>query len=149
MRKLGLVLSLGIVITCVTVHIATFFTVLSLTWVLPSFVLLVGALLCVRAVHPKPRLGLSGDPFALTGWVLLVYAILTFVYFYRTTGGASSVGIVDGQYVSEYQGRIIRNITEAEYKMFPNLWTRVMTAWICMIGLFVASSLRVDSIEGS
>ncbi len=72
----------------------------------------------------------------MVGFMLLVYAVLTFVYFYRTTGGASSVTIVDGQYVSMSKSRIIRTITEHEYRMFPNLWTRVMSAWIGMMAVF-------------
>jgi hypothetical protein len=75
----------------------------------------------------------------LTG-ALLAYAVLTFVYDYRATGGASSVEMADGQYVAKYKDRVIRTISEYAYRMFPNLWTRVMSAWIgigavfCLIG---------------
>ena len=86
---------------------------------------------------------LRSDKVALLGWVLLVYAVLTFVYFYRTTGGASSVGIVDGQYVSKYKDHVIRVITYDEYRMFPNLWTRVMSAWIGMMAVFCSKSFTL------
>ena len=72
----------------------------------------------------------------LFGFAVFGYAVLTFVYFYRTTGGASSVSVVDGQYVAMYKDQVIRTISENEYRMFPNLWSRVMSAWIGMMALF-------------
>jgi hypothetical protein len=105
-------------------------------WVLPSFALMFGAVLCTQAAKSERRFKRPTRNWTLFGFALLVYAILTFVYFYRTTGGASSVSIVDGQYVSMYKSRIIRTITEHEYRMIPNLWTRVMSAWIGMMAVF-------------
>ena len=32
--------------------------------------------------------------------------------------------------------RFVRYITEKEYRMFPNLWTRVLTAWMTMMVVF-------------
>jgi hypothetical protein len=78
---------------------------------------------------------------AVVGWVLLVYAILLFAHFYRSTGGASSVGIVEGQYVYMSKSTIIRSISEEEYKMFPTQWARLMSAWIGMGATFCLSSL--------
>lgn len=134
--KLGIALLVCAAAICLVLHIATFFAILSPAWVMPAIFLVAGAVLCAHATKTKPRLALSTDPFSLLGWVLLVYAVATFVYFYRTTGGASRVTIIDGQYVSEYQGRVIRTISEAEYTMFPNLWTRVMSAWVAMAAVF-------------
>lgn len=69
------------------------------------------------------------------GWALLIYALVTFVYFYKT--------IVDGQYVSKYKDHVIRVISEGEYRMFPNLWTRVTSAWIGMMAVFCARSFSL------
>jgi hypothetical protein len=104
-------------------HVVAFLTTLSPTWVIPAVFLLAGAVLCTNTTKARLRLALSAGTFSLVGWGLLVYAVTTFIYFYRTTGGASGVAIIDGQYVSEYQGRFIRTISEVEYKMFPNPWT--------------------------
>ena len=79
------------------------------------------------------------------GWILLIYAIGCFVYDYKTTGGATSVAIVDGQYVSMQKEHVIRAITENEYRMFPNLWTRVMSAWIAMMAVFCAGSFTLPN----
>jgi len=56
-----------------------------------------------------------------------------------------SVAIVDGQYVSKYKDQVIRVITKNEYRMFPNLWTRVMSAWIAMMAVFCARSFTLPS----
>jgi hypothetical protein len=80
------------------------------------------------------------DIVSLVGFGLLVYAIFLFVYFYKTTGGASSVDVVDGQYVSKNKDHVIRTLTEQEYRAFPNLWTRVMSAWLAMMAVFCSKS---------
>jgi hypothetical protein len=105
--------------------------------------------LCSQAVEPRPRVDLRADKGAFLGWVLLIYAVLTFVYYYKTTGGASSVGIVDGQYVSKYKDHVIRAITGREYRMFPNLWARVMSAWLAMGAVFCARSFALPRISRS
>ena len=138
--RLGIALLVCAAATCLVLHIATFLTILSPIWVIPAVFLLAGAVLCANATKAKPHLALSADAFSLVGWGLLVYAVATFIYFYRTTGGASNVAIIDGQYVSQYQSRVIRTISEAEYKMFPNLWTRVMSAWVAMAAVFCTRS---------
>jgi hypothetical protein len=95
-----------------------------------------GAVLCAKAVESGARFRRPFGMLAWLGLVLLVYAVLTFVYFYRITGGASSVSIVNGEYVSMYKTQILRTITEQEYRMFPNLWVRVMSAWMAMMAVF-------------
>lgn len=145
----GFALCVGAAAMCLVLHVATFLTIISLVWIIPPFFLVAGAVLCSKAVESKPRsvrLALRRDKIALLGLVLLVYAILTFVYFYKTTGGASSVDIVDGQYVSKSKDHIIRFISESEYRMFPNLWTRVMSAWIGMMAVFCARSFALPRI---
>jgi hypothetical protein len=94
-------------------------TIVPSLWLLAPFFLTVGAALCAKAVESD--VGFQ-SPSGILGWLglaLLVYAVLIFIYFYRTTGGASSVDIVNGEYVSMYKTRILRTITEREYRMFP------------------------------
>ena len=77
------------------------------------------------------------DKTAVAGCVLvLVYAILLFIHFYRSSGGASSVGLVDGQYVYMSKSAVIRPISEEEYKMFPTQVARIMSAWMGMMATF-------------
>jgi hypothetical protein len=140
---LGLGLCLAGFTLCLVLHAATFLRIVSLVWIIPPSLLLAGAALCSRVVDPRPRFGLRFDKVAILGWVLLVYGIGCFVYDYRTTGGATSVGIVDGQYVSMYKDQVIKVITENEYRMIPNLWTRVMSAWVAMMTVFCASSFTL------
>jgi hypothetical protein len=78
---------------------------------------------------------------AVAGWVLLAYAVLLFVHFYRSSGGATSVGIVEDQYVYMYKSAVIRPISEEEYKMFPTQVARIMSAWLGMMAMFGLSSL--------
>ena len=143
--KFGLVLCLAAVATCLAVHVATFLTIVSLIWIVPPFLFVAGAVLCSRVVDPRPRFSLPSDKVAIFGWILLAYAICCFVYDCKTTGGSTSVAIVDGQYVSKYKDQVIRGITENEYRMFPNLWTRVMSAWIAMMAVFCARSFTLPS----
>jgi len=35
-----------------------------------------------------------------------------------------------------YKDQVLKMITESEYRMFPNLWMRVMSAWIGMMAVF-------------
>lgn len=77
----------------------------------------------------------------MAGWGLLVYAILLFVHFYRSTGGASSVGIVEGHYVYMSKETVIRPISEGEYRMFPTQVVRIMSAWLAMMAMFSISWL--------
>jgi hypothetical protein len=139
--RLGVALCIASAALCAVLHIATFMTTVSFLWLVPPFFLMFGAVLCAKAVEGDVRFRTPSGKLGWFGLVLLVYAALTFVYFYRTTGGASSVSIVNGGYVSMYKSRIIRTITEQEYRMFPNLWIRVMTAWIAMMSIFGLTQL--------
>ena len=143
LNKLGLVLCVGAATICLVLHIATFLEIASFIWIIPPFLLVAGAVLCSRAVDPRPRFALRFDKISVLGWILLVYALCTFVYDYKVTGGATSVAVVDGQYVSKYKDHVIRLITADEYRMFPNLWIRVMSAWIAMMAVFCAASFVV------
>ena len=138
--KLGFALCVLALAICTVVHVGSFVGVVSLIWVIPPFILLAGAVLCSRVVEPRLRLPLRIDKVSLVGFGLLAYSIILFVYFYKTTGGASSVAVVDGRYVSMYKEHVIRNISEQEYRMFPNLWTRVMSAWLAMMAVFCSKS---------
>jgi hypothetical protein len=106
---------------------------------------LTGAILCAQQVLPwRTQLRSRTVPrgkTAIVGWVLLAYALTLFVYFYRTTGGASSVSIVNGQYFYMYQGHMLRPITQEQYEIFPTQWFRVMSAWMGMMATFCLSSL--------
>jgi hypothetical protein len=147
LNELGFALCVGAATMCLVVHVTTFLTIVSLLWIVPPFLLVACAVLCSKAVESNPpALALRTDRVARLGLALLVYAVLTFVYYYKTTGGASSVGIVDGQYVSKYKDHVIRVITESEYRMIPNLWTRVMSAWIGMMAVFSARSFALSRI---
>ena len=142
LNGLGFALCVGTAAICLILHAATFLTIISLLWIVPLFFLLAAAVLCSKAVEPRRRLAFRDDKVAKVGFVLLVYAVLTFVYFYKTTRGATSVGIVDGQYVSMYKSQVIRTITQNEYMMFPNLWTRVLSAWVGMMAVFCIRSFQ-------
>ena len=143
--RLGLTLCLGTLGFCAVLHIATFITIVPFPWLLPPFVSMFGAVVCARAIESDLRFQrLSGT----LGWrsvALLVYAVLTFIYFYTATGGASSVDIVNGQYVSMYKSRILRTITEQEFRMFPNLGVRVVSAWIAMMAAFWLDTVPLDT----
>lgn len=123
-RKLGYALAAALLGLSVIVHIATFLTFVSFVSLVAIAVVGLGASLCSSSFLGTPR-----GKLAWVAVALFVYAIALFVYGYKATGGASSVSIVDGQYFSMYKGRIIRAITQREYRMFPNLWMRALTAW--------------------
>src|ERR1700733_9677017 len=149
LNRLGFALCALATVVCTLLHVGTFVTTLSPFWVLPAFFFVAGAVLCARTVQANTRYATPEGRVALVGWILLVYAVLTFVYFYKITGGASSVAIVDGQYVSMYKSHVIKTITEHEYRMFPNLWTRVMSAWIAMMAVFCSTSFKRSSRQPS
>lgn len=136
LSRLGFALFIASASLCAVLHIATFMTMISFWWLLPAFFLTFSGVLCVKAIDGDVSFPRPSGKLAWFGLVLLVYAVLTFIYDYRITGGASSVSIVNGEYVAMYKSRIIRTITEYEYRMFPNLWVRVMTAWIGMMAVF-------------
>jgi len=135
-------------IACALLHAATFLTVVpGLLILIPSF-LLIGAILCARvapgwnlSAQERLRSSMPIGKTAVLGWCLLVYAVLLFVHFYRSSGGASGVGISEGQYVYKYKSAAIRPISEQEYKAYPAQVARIMSAWIGMMATFCLSSL--------
>jgi hypothetical protein len=92
------------------------------------------AILCLQRF--QVRAATYNRELAWLGFALLVYSLAMFYLFYRTTGGASSVAIVNGGYVAKYKDHVIRAITESEYRGFPNLWIRVISAWLAMMATF-------------
>src|ERR1035437_8909582 len=124
-RDLGKHLCLATGIVCALLHAATFLTVVPRLMILVPFFLLMGAVLCLRLAqgwklsdYLRNRHTAPTGKAAIAGSVLLLYAILLFVHFYRSSGGATSVGIVEGQYVYMSKDTVVRSISEAEYKMF-------------------------------
>ena len=81
------------------------------------------------------------------GIVLLTYAIGQFIYFYKTSGGASGVAVHHGEYVSMYKEHTIRVISKEEYLFFPTLWTRVMSAWLGMMTALLWADIDTRSKE--
>ncbi len=147
-RDIGKALCLAAVISCTLLHAATFLTVVPRLLILVPFFLIAGAVLCSRLVqgwklsdYRRAPLPTPTGKTAAVGWVLLVYALLLFVHFYKSSGGASSVGIVEGQFVYMYKSAVIRPISEEEYNMFPTQVTRIISAWIGMMATFCLSSL--------
>lgn len=138
-KRAGLLLGTITVAYCLALHIATFFTVVSFVWLLPTFASIGISIVLSKAVpqeHPE------SFPYYKVQWLglaLLAYSLLLFAYDLKRTGGASGVEVIDGQYFSEYRGKIIRQISEYEYLFFPNLWARVMSAWMGMMAVFATA----------
>jgi hypothetical protein len=133
--RLGLVLCVAALGLSVVLHIATFMTIVPFLWFLLPLFLLGGSVLCAQAIGSAE---LFGKPSGVLGWLFflsLFYAAFILVHVFRTTGGASSVDIVNGEYVYKYKARILRTITEQEYRMFPNLVVRALSALIA-VGAF-------------
>jgi len=135
-------------IACALLHAATFLTLVPGLLILVPFFLMMGAVLSARAAlgwslsaYRRVQISTPTGKTAVVGCVLLVYAVLLFVHFYRISGGASSVGIIDGQYVYMYKSAVIRPISEEEYGAFPTQVARMMSAWIGMMATFCLSSL--------
>jgi len=139
-NRLGLALSLGTITTCLFLHAGTFLAIVPPMWLLLPCIFFFGSVLCDLPTRRMPRPPHRTDWVAMLGFALLLYAVLTFIYVYRATGGATSVCTVDGHYFSKYKNHIIRAISESEYQLFPNLWTRAMSVWIGMIAVFSARS---------
>ncbi len=147
-RDIGKALCLAAAISCALLHAATFLTVVPRLSILVPFFLTAGAVLCSRMVQGWKLSDYRRAPFptpkgktAAVGWVLLVYALFLFVHFYKSSGGASSVGVVQGQFVYMYKSAVIRPISAEEYNMFPTQVARIMSAWIGMMATFCLSSL--------
>jgi hypothetical protein len=148
-QQVGKSLCWATVIACALLHLATFLTTVPGLLILVPFFLMMGAILCARVsvgwklsdYRRRIQSSMPQGNSAGVGWVLLIYAILLFIHFYRISGGATSVGIVAGQYVYLSKETVIRSISEAEYKMFPTHIARIMSAWLGMMATFCLSSL--------
>jgi hypothetical protein len=150
-REIGAALCLAAGIACGVLHIATFLTVVPGLLILVPLILMAGAILCARATqgwnfsdYRCAQPSVPTGKTAMFGYALLVYAAILFVHFYRNSGGASSVGIVDGRFFYMYKGAMIRPISQEEYKMFPTQVVRIMSAWIGMMSTFCLSTLLVQ-----
>ena len=148
----GKAFCLATLIACALLHAATFLVIVPGLLIPVPFFLLAGAILCARITQGwslsaylrrrrTSRLSAPKGKAAKAGMFLLVYAIFVFVHFYKSSGGASSVGIVEGQYVYMSKSTVIRPISEQEYKMFPTQVARIMSAWLAMMAAFCLSSL--------
>jgi hypothetical protein len=140
-RNLGIAFGFAAVFVCAVLHVASFLMVLPRLSILVPVPFLAGAILCA-----SPPIGWRNPPAArsaatVLGWILLIYAVLLFVLLHKTTGGATNVEIVHGQYAYMSKDIVIRPITEVEYKMFPTRVTRLVSAWMGMMATFCLSAL--------
>ena len=145
LNRLGFTLSASAAVVCAVLHAATFVTVVPGFLIIPPFFLFFAAIVCLRATQPFTFSGSYSIPapsgkYLVLGLILLAYSLACFVYFFRTMGDVTSVGIVDGQYVSMHKDHVIHTITEHQYRMFPIFVVRMMSAWIAMIAVFSLSS---------
>jgi len=138
-NRLGFALSIATLSVCAILHLATFLGTVPPIWIVPAFCLLGLTIILANMVRPKRGSRWFTNGFVYAGWVLLVYAVLTFVYVYKTTRGATGVEIINGQYVSTYKSHITGPATEREYREFPSLETRVLSAWFAMMAAFCAT----------
>jgi hypothetical protein len=130
-KRFGRTLSIAAGAICVVMHLSTFFTVVPVAWLLLPLPLMAGVVLCSEVTGTQRRPGLiSTKGMGLVNLLLLVYVVLTYVYVLRANGWTSNVSVLNGQYVAVYRGRVIRTITEHEYRMFPTLWTRAGSAFV-------------------
>jgi len=135
------------VVVYITLHVVTFFT-----RVYPWLLFLAVPLLIIGGSRPniflqRRRIYSSSRREGLVMLALLAYVAFQFVYFYRTTGGATSVGISDGHYVYKYKTDVLRTISEEEYRMFPNLITRFMSALLANMAIAIVMEIG-SSPEG-
>lgn len=137
--RLGYAASIATLSVCAVLHLASFLGTVYPIWIVPAFCLLGVTLICANAVRPKRGSRWFANKFLYAGCALLVYAALTFVYIQKKTGGATGVEIVNGQYVSTYKSHIIGPATEREYREFPSLETRILSAWFAMMAAFCAT----------
>ncbi len=72
----------------------------------------------------------------MIGFVLFVYSVLSLIYFSRTAGGITGVGIENYGYVAFFKDRLPSNISRDEYLMLSNHVVRTFTAWIGMLAWF-------------
>ncbi len=121
------------VVTCLVLHAATFFTVIPPIWILVPFALMFASMLCFQAFRRNPTIMVPNRKAAVLSAVLLAYGVGMLRFAYRATGGASSVAVVNAEYVSMYKDHVLRVLNADEFRRYPNLWTRAFTAWTGMI----------------
>ena len=157
LQQIGAILCIVALVFCAVSHVTSFFcdrligslaSVLTCLFI-PAFVCLFAAGLCQwatgkhrgRARNSARDIQSSTKFLQRLGFLLLAYAVLLLIWEYRTTGGATDAAILHGQYVYTYKSQVIRAITEREYRLFPILVARVMSAWIgamsvwCLVGI--------------
>lgn len=132
LHTLGLALCLTGIATGAVLHVATFITVVSPRWLVPEYALVVGSVLSAFALRYDRDLQKYSGISRWLSFALVIYAGLTFVYFYRINGGVSSLSATGGEYAMY------------KYRMLPNLWTRVMSAGICAISYLVLMQFLFD-----
>jgi hypothetical protein len=128
--RIGRASSIAAVAMCAAVHVATFVTVVPPAWGLALVAVMIGVLVLTNAVdtqRPFKKIPRRWLPHLIA---LTVYAMGWFLHYYRVTGGSTGESILNGQHVAMNGDRVLRVITEQEFRMFPTLWTRVMSAWI-------------------
>ena len=138
--RLAVTLCIVAAIAAVALNVATFLTTVAGVWLIPTLLASFAGVFFARRAHTGWRI-----PERELTWVglgLFVYSVLLFVSFFRTAGWTSGVSLIDGQYVATYKNQIVRIITEQEYRMFPNLWMRAMSALIAMGSVFSLAELR-------
>ena len=146
MNRSDLGLSFGIftLSVCAIINTATFIANVPEYLVLVPFLFLFTAMYCGLSPYQR-SISFRTDPIrlysprgiaAVGGCILLLYAVVVFVHMYIATDGATGVGIADGRYAYMYKSRILRPITQAEYKMFPRLEVRFFSAWTAMMATF-------------
>jgi hypothetical protein len=137
-NRLGLAFSVLTIASCLALHAGTFLTIVPPVWLLFPGVFFLGIVVCEMPTRRTPSASHRTDWATILGIALLAYAVLTFIYVYRVTGGATSVSLVEGHYFSKYKEQIIRAISASEFQLFPSLWTRAMSAWLGTIAVFSA-----------
>ena len=122
---------------CAVIHVATFFALVP--WIV--FFPLFGALgVCAAIAAQLQRAGTVKMRYTagllISGVLLFAYSVGWFAWLYSATGGASSVRIIDGEYVLLSRTEVVRRISEQEYREFPNLVLRICSAWLAMLAVF-------------
>jgi hypothetical protein len=124
------VLYLLALLFCLVMHLATFFSTAPLYWIVMPAALLVISDMLRRTTGVAAVPGFTfGRAEVGVGIGLLAYAVMMFIYVYRSTGGAASVAVQNGHYVSLYKDRVMKTISHDEFVMFPSLWLRALSAW--------------------
>lgn len=148
-KQIGIYLCYGAIGLCAILHLATFLGLASPLLLLVPFALLGGAIVCMRAadgwsvtVYRFNDFSQYLRPLARIGFVVMGYAVVLMVIFYKATNGATGVGIEHGEYVYLHKDTVIRAISEQEYYMYPAWIMRVFSAHMTAGGFFCLSWLK-------